>query len=121
MTGSVLADSVARVAYTSALTSYYDYKSRGYDHRRRAFEWQLWSSRVIFWVVILLVAAGVAFSAIQFYKSLRLASAPETTQIEASVSGIKVTSSVLGVIILALSLAFFYLYLKEVYHIRSVL
>lgn len=40
--------------------------------------------------------------------------------VELSTSGIKVSSPVLGVIILALSLAFFYLYLVYVYPIKEI-
>jgi hypothetical protein len=42
------------------------------------------------------------------------------TQLEVSAKGVVVNSSVMGVIILALSLAFFYLYLVHVYPIKDV-
>jgi hypothetical protein len=41
------------------------------------------------------------------------------TSFEISASGIKMTSSILGVIILGLSLAFFYLYLQSVYPVNK--
>jgi hypothetical protein len=41
------------------------------------------------------------------------------TQLELSTSGIKVTSQVLGVIVLIVSMGFFYLYLKTVYPIQE--
>ena len=44
----------------------------------------------------------------------------EVTELEASVKGIKVSSPVLGVIILVISLLFFYLYLAFVYPIQEV-
>jgi hypothetical protein len=40
------------------------------------------------------------------------------TNLELSASGVKITSSIAGVAILAMSLGFFYLYLKEVYPIK---
>jgi hypothetical protein len=43
-----------------------------------------------------------------------------STTLEASATGIKLSSPVLGVIILALSLAFFYLYLVHVYPIEEI-
>ena len=43
------------------------------------------------------------------------------TQLEVSAKGIVVNSSVMGVIILALSLAFFYLYLVYIYPITDAL
>lgn len=45
---------------------------------------------------------------------------PAVTQLEASLQGIRVSSPVLGVIILALSFLFFYLYLKYVYPINEI-
>jgi hypothetical protein len=46
---------------------------------------------------------------------------PESiTEFEASAKGIKVSSPVLGVIILVISLAFFYLYLVYVYPISEI-
>jgi hypothetical protein len=42
-----------------------------------------------------------------------------TTSIEAGKSGFKISSPVLGVIILTLSLAFFYLYLVHVYPVSD--
>ena len=45
---------------------------------------------------------------------------PLATQFEVSAKGIVINSSVLGVVILGLSLAFFYLYLVYVYPIQDV-
>ena len=105
-------------------------------HRRAVFDWQLMSSQIIFAVVILLVLIGVYFSWLQFMA----VAAPEddkekpgkpvdeaagkkpglATTLEASLQGIKVTSSVLGVVILVISLAFFYLYLVHVHPITEL-
>lgn len=138
-------DSASAVQYASAQKAYYDYHVRGLAHRSAVFEWQLFSSRVIFWIVIGLVATGVAFSGIQFRASLEAAraarmqaqanlssaatgaapsaAAPGTlaldTTLEATSGGIKLSSPVLGVIILGLSLLFFYLYLNFVYPIQE--
>ena len=94
------------------------------------FNWQHFSSRVIFVFVLLLVSAGLAFSYMQFRIYLRtvarmkLPANPEderkmATDLEISTGGVKVSSNVLGVIILALSLAFFYLYLVHVFPISD--
>lgn len=103
-----------------ALAAYYQYRIDGYEHRQRVFRWQLLSSRIIFVVVIFLVLIGLYFSWLQFRAAIRsgpAAGAPPETTFEASASGLKVSSPVLGVIILAISLAFFYLYLVHVYPI----
>jgi hypothetical protein len=97
------------------------------------FEWQLFSSKVTFLTVLLLVAAGIVFAAIQFRVGLarRRQDAKENaaqpddkgmvTELELGTTGIKVSSPVLGVIILLISLAFFYLYLVYVYPISELI
>lgn len=144
----VLADAESKKAYLDAMQRYFAYRASGYSYRSRVFEWQLFSSRVIFVVVLMLVLSGVYFAAVQFHVALRAATRrdrtktrehseeqPSTTpatatppadvlslgsKVSASSSGVSVESSVLGVVILALSLAFFYLYLVYVYPIVNV-
>ena len=113
--------------YQSAMAAYYEYRRAGYDHRLRVFEWQLVSTKIIFAVVLILVFAGIYFAAIQFHHGLRkervakpAEEAPEATEFVFSLKEFKVRSPVLGVIILTLSLAFFYLYLVYVYPIVNV-
>lgn len=112
-------------AYQAALGAYFAYRKAGYEHRLRVFEWQSLSTKIIFFVVLLLVLAGIGFAAIQFHTGLREraegeAGPSEETEISLSLREVKVRSPVLGVIILALSLAFFYLYLVYIYPIRNV-
>ncbi len=107
-------------AQRKALEAYYQYRVAGYEHRQRVFRWQLFSSKVIFVMVIFLVAAGMYFSWLQFRSAMKAGpgtGAVSETTFEASTTGLKVSSPVLGVIILAISLAFFYLYLVHVYPI----
>jgi hypothetical protein len=135
----VLSDPATRQRYLDAMQRYYEYRANGYAYRSRVFEWQLFSSRVIFLIVLVLVGAGIYFAAVQFRSAMRAAARPAAvpaeppasvsslpggtlaTQFEVSTKGIVVNSSVMGVIILALSLAFFYLYLVYVYPITDVL
>lgn len=139
---SALAPSILglKKRYNAALTEFH---ISSLQHRRRVFDWQHTSSIIIFWVVIIIVFIGLIFSGIQFYISMQssLASkkkrrtknaltegqpetvenpSPEVAEFEASLQGIKVKSSVLGIIILGISLAFFYLYLAHVYPISEV-
>ncbi len=114
-------------AYQTSLKHYYEYRIQGYEHRLEVFEWQLLSSKVIFFVVLLLVFSGIYFAAIQFHSELkrkqnRNGNEPhaDPTELEINAKGIKVSSSVLGVIILVISLAFFYVYLVHVYPIKDV-
>ncbi|HEY8188185.1 MAG TPA: hypothetical protein VIF64_19105 [Pyrinomonadaceae bacterium] len=112
--------------FQETLRAYYDYRRSGYDHRRSVFEWQLISSRIIFVVVLILVFAGIYFAAIQFHYGLRPRGTrkeeerTEATEFVFSLKEFKVRSPVLGVIVLTLSLGFFYLYLVYVYPIENV-
>jgi hypothetical protein len=129
----VLSDPGTRQRYLDAMQRYYEYRANGYAYRSRVFEWQLLSSRVIFMVVLVLVGAGIYFAAVQFRGAMHAAARPAAeasppapgvglaTQLEVSAKGIVVNSSVMGVIILTLSLAFFYLYLVYVYPITDAL
>lgn len=92
------------------------------------FEWNLKSTKIIFWMVIFLVFSGILFSGVQFYKAtlekkIRSKSPDQNqlnTEIEANLKGIKISTPILGVIILVISLAFFYLYLIYVYPIIQI-
>jgi hypothetical protein len=117
--GVIDVDHATVEAYRASLREYYIYVQKGLQHRQRVFVWQHYSSITIFVVVILLVAAGIYFAAVQFHQSLARGTA-EATQFEAGTGGLKVSSPVLGVIILVISLAFFYLYLVFVYPIREI-
>jgi hypothetical protein len=114
-------DPATSAAHQEALREYFGYFKSGIAHRRQAFAWQLFSSRIIFWVVISLVAIGIYFAARQFALGLRAAGAPdaEATELTASLGGVRVRSPVLGVIILVISFAFFYLYLQFVYPMNT--
>lgn len=105
----------------------YDYYHFGLEHRRQTFTWNLSSSKITFWVVIVLVFSGIAFAGLQFYIAMKerkmrskLPPMDFGTQLEATKDGIKVSSPVLGVIILVISLLFFYLYLAYVYPIKEI-
>jgi len=111
-------DAEVRAGYREAMHGYYNYRIRGYDHRLRAFEWQALSSKIIFFVVILLVFVGIYFAAIQFHRGAG-SGAEQGTELELSLRSVKVSSPVLGVVILVISLAFFYLYLWIVYPISN--
>ena len=114
-------DEQTRMEYNRSMQEFYAYRSSGYEHRRHVFEWQLFSSKIIFYVVIFLVTIGLFFSGVQFYSAHKKNFVDEkVTEISASASGIKVSSSVLGVILLIISLMFFYLYLVYVYPISEI-
>jgi len=104
-----------------------EYNLFGLAHRQRALQWNLTSSIIIFWSVIFLVFSGIFFAGVQFYIAMQFArkrgsmqNEDLNTQLEAGEKGVKVSSPVLGVIILVISMLFFYLYLKYVYPITEI-
>lgn len=115
-------DQQTRQAYLAALQAYYAYRAQGYEHRRAAFEWQFFSSKVIFAVVLALVFTGIYFAAVQFRAGIgaRKRGPEEATEFVLDLKGLRLRSPVLGVVILALSLGFLYMYLVFVYPINSV-
>jgi len=119
----------ASASYQKALIAYYEYKERGYNHRSRVYIWQHVSTISIFISVLVIVFIGLYFSYLQFSTAIvknrrRKASEPDAeapTTFKASLSGVEVTSNVIGLVILTLSIVFFYLYLVHVYPIKDAL
>jgi hypothetical protein len=104
--------SQARAEYDEA---YWHYQRDAIEHTRKVYAWQHVSSIIIFYVVIFLVLVGVVFSWLQFKAA---AYKGESEELDASMKGVKITSSTLGVVILVLSMCFFYLYLRYVYPVN---
>ena len=103
-----------------AISEYFDHVTETNHHQRDVFQWQLLSSRILFIIVLVLVIAGIYFAAVQFHKDLRQGKEGAASTIRFGQDGIEVSSSVLGVIILVISLVFFYLYLVFIYPIEFV-
>lgn len=110
-----------------------------------SWEWHLLSTRILMAVVLAIVACGLWFTYLQFTKELKPAAlvppAPPPpppagqadpvnlppgqpgngggSTFKAGPAGIEITSQVVGLLVLAFSLAFFYLYVKEVYPMQE--
>lgn len=116
-----------------------EYTVFAWQNRRDAFAWQSVSTKVIFVVVIIVVLVGLYLSWMQFNFAhnvpLKVTTpSPEgsanaatsanpgdgVNTIEVNTSGVKITSSVIGLVILTLSIVFFFLYLKFVYPVIEV-
>jgi len=89
---------------------------------------------IIFILVIMIVVVGVGLSILQFFKGVLLASPASNgpagtsasgattnvnlaSEITVSLTSVEIKSSVIGLVVLAVSLAFFFLYIKYVYAI----
>jgi hypothetical protein len=140
----------------------FNYSAERITHRRDVLAWQLLAGKLIFFIVLLLVLAGLTFAYLQFRLAVtpaqrtlvisdmqrELVSQDKQTSgvqtggasataddavsergsgteipaadLEIGLQKIKVSSSILGVIILAFSMAFFYLYLVYVFPVREL-
>jgi hypothetical protein len=118
-------------AYVKSLTSWYSlYEARlviqqeSLAHNKETLAWNRSASRLVFWLVVAIVLSGVALCWVQVLGSRPAARAggkePEATNVEFALGRVRVSSPTLGVIVLTISLAFFYLYLTRVYSVTVV-
>ena len=140
---SDLSEEKVKASCNSAMERYYEYYNFGATHRENIFKWQHFSSKVIFFSALILVYAGLYFAWIQFRLDQSVSKRktgvrlkgdatqegsegkvredaelkPRSTfsKLKVGLDGLEVSSPVLGVVILVISLAFFYLYLIYVY------
>jgi hypothetical protein len=95
-----------------------------FNIRREKFVRQELDERVNLWMVVCITVSGVLLAGIQLFMSYRLALtgraefAKDTTLL-AEQGKISLQSSVTGVIILVISLAFFFVYVKWIYTIEE--
>lgn len=108
-----------KLAYSRDL---YTSQSGDLQYRRDAFEWQLFSSKIVFVAVLLVVFSGLVFAAIQFYLDYRAKTIaqPQVSSVGIGKDGVTVSSPVLGVIVLVISVTFLYMYLQFVYPIHEL-
>jgi hypothetical protein len=116
-------DPASRELVVKWFRRYQSHQIESLEHRERLFRWQLRANQTSFVVVLVVVFAGIVFSGIQFANSLRA----RPGEAEASVhelsigaQGVSVKSSVIGLIVLTISLGFFYLYLVHVFPLEEL-
>jgi len=107
-------------AYAEAKKREYEYIAQVMDVNISAFRAQAVASNIILCLVALVVVAGISFAGFQLWKSTSIAGVQTDSNVEISASNVRVTSSVVGVVVLTISLVFLYIYTKEVYHVRLV-
>lgn len=93
--------------------------------RRQKFIQQELDERVNLWLVVLITISGVALAGIQLFMSYKLAANSrldfvKDSQVTIEAGKISLRSSITGVLILALSLAFFIIYVLYIYSIHEV-
>jgi hypothetical protein len=94
----------------------HEYNAFALKHNQEIFEFQLFSSKILFGLVIFIILFGLILSGLQFLKK----DLPDekATSLEIGMSGVKISSDILGLLILTISLAFFYIYLNNVYPVN---
>jgi hypothetical protein len=106
-------------AYWAEQRARYDYWKTYWGRRQRVFEWQHTSGVVLFWSVVLMTFVGLGMAMWQFAKDKPAAGQVAHT-LEISRDGLKLSSSFAGLVVVAVSFGFLYLYLREVYPINFV-
>jgi hypothetical protein len=132
-----------------AYSEYYRTETSLYAQRRASFDFELASAKMILAAVLLLVLSGLIFAALQFWHAIygvpavgparegvnggadTLGTLPQPTaadsvqndlssDLEISLTGFKLKSSILGLLLVVVSMGFFYLYIRYVYPIQVV-
>jgi hypothetical protein len=75
---------------------------------------------VVLALVVLVVLAGTTFAGFQLWKSVTIGGVQGSSDLELSASRVRVTSSVVGVVVLAISLGFLYIYAREIYQLHTL-
>ena len=93
--------------------------------RRNAFLNQQDETGVLMWMVVLITISGVVLAGLQLVAGFRLASLGKAAfeqggQFVLETKKVSLNSSVTGVLVLAISLCFFYVFAKEIYLIRVI-
>ena len=112
------ADAELQSAFVEAKKKEYQYIAKMMDLNIEAFNAQRWSSYAILFLVVVVVLSGISFSGFQLWKSISAAGVQTTNELEFSASKVRVTSSVVGIVVLTISLAFLYIYTVQIYQIR---
>lgn len=115
------------------------------EFSQRSWSWHFYSTIFLFFIVLLIVAFGLRITYLQFQKDYEPkhgaeGSGPPTDQrkpadgtqepppsagganttMKLSSAGLELSSQIIGLFVLGFSLAFFYLYVKEVYPVQVV-
>ncbi|MDN0085430.1 hypothetical protein QU487_22275 [Crenobacter sp. SG2305] len=127
-------------AFEEYQIKYYQFLSKQTEITTETLQEQRSIGKVLMWSVLLVIYAGIIFSGYQLFHATRIKnnidkefysaetsndsderqSDTSVSDIEISLSKIRITSSVIGIVVLALSLGFFYLFLVEVYRVTPL-
>lgn len=97
----------------------YGYYGELMDSNVKTFFAQQIASYVVLFLVFVVVSAGIIFSGFQLWKGVATG-VQSDTNLEISAASVRVTSSVVGVVVLTISLVFLFIYAHEIYHIKEL-
>jgi hypothetical protein len=115
-----LADQAIYSAYLELKKREFTYYGRLMDANIEVLFAQKIASYIVLFLVFVVVTSGVLFSGYQLWKSVSVAGVQASNDLEISAAKVRVTSSVVGIVVLAISLAFLFIYTHEVYTIKSL-
>jgi hypothetical protein len=113
-------DPEVRRAAVDAQRKSFEYTSAIMDSNINVLRGQQFASSVVLFLVVIIVFSGILFAGFQLWKSVAVAGVQNSSDLELSAAKVRVTSSVVGVTVLVISLAFLYIYTKEIYVIRTL-
>jgi hypothetical protein len=105
-------------AYLETRKKEYQYLTALMDVNLAAFQAQRVAGNVVLALVVLVVVAGTGFAGFQLWKSVTVGGVQGSSDLELSASRVRVTSSVVGVVVLTISLVFLYIYAHEIYQLH---
>ncbi len=122
------------LVYEVALRAHYHSNIKLLEQQQAGFDWQRRAANWILVLVILVTTSGILFSGFELYSaatlpfSVRQAKNSEgkevptagNTEIEISLNSLKITTAVIGLVVLIISMAFLYLFLDKVYGIEVI-
>jgi len=106
--------------YREAQIAEYDHSIALMKYTRSMLDWVLYASNFCLWLVSIIVLAGVAFSGFQLWQAARLGVPQAETKLEIATNQFRLTSSVVGIVVLGMSFFFFYLFVKEIYAVKPI-
>lgn len=99
---------------------YYTYLAEKAEINLEQFRWQRRASERLLWLVVIVVFSGVLFSGLQLWRAGSIKDLGGQSSIEIEARKIKITTSIVGILVLAISIIFFYFFLIEVYRVKIV-
>jgi hypothetical protein len=70
--------------------------------------------------VFIVVVSGISLAGFQLWKDVSAAGVQSNSEFELSASKVRVTSSVVGIVVFTISLVFLFIYTQQVYQVRLI-